>query len=137
MRASRLEEEESRTVPLCPCMQLCLDECIVMPSYMHGLIRVVNGIDDDEAGARRPGTPTTTLEQGGRSVLGAIATIVRAFRSVTTHWINAWWSTPGERVWQHNYWEYIIRNERALERIRRYMMIDLVRWTMRRENSHR
>ncbi len=33
--------------------------------------------------------------------------------------------------------EHIIQNERVLERIRQYMMIDPACWTMRRENLHR
>jgi len=138
MRASRLEEEESRTAQLRSYLQVCPEGFIVMHNCVwRGIVRIVKGIDDGNAGVWRRGTPTTTLEQFGRPVPGVIATIVRAFRSVTTHWINAWRSTPGARVWQHNYWEYIIRNEMALERIRQYMMIDPACWTMRRENLHR
>lgn len=149
-------EEWFRTARLRPYVELRPDEFIVMPNHIHGIIRIVDIIDDDNVvgarrrpvgarrrpvGARRRRAPTTTsgttLEQFGRPVPGSIPTIIRAFKSATTRRINEWRGTPGARVWQRNYWEHIVRNEKALERIRRYIMTNPARWQMDRENPYR
>jgi hypothetical protein len=98
-----------------------------------------NVVPDVVVGARRRRAPTlgTTLEQFGRPVPGSIPTIIRAFKSATTRRINEWRGTPGARVWQRNYWEHIVRNEKALERIRRYILTNPARWQMDRENPYR
>lgn len=139
-------EEWFRTARLRPYVELRPDEFIVMPNHIHGIIRIVDIIDDDNVGARRrpvgarrrrAPTSGTTLEQFGRPVPGSIPTIIRAFKSATTRRINEWRGTPGARVWQRNYWEHIVRNEKALERIRRYIMTNPARWQMDRENPYR
>jgi hypothetical protein len=40
-------------------------------------------------------------------------------------------------VWQRNYYEHIIRNEQALERIRRYIFTNPLRWDLDLENPAR
>jgi REP element-mobilizing transposase RayT len=42
--------------------------------------------------------------------------------------------TPGERVWQRNYYEHVIRNEEELNRIRQYILENPMRWETDREN---
>ena len=41
----------------------------------------------------------TTVEQFGKPVSGSIPTIIRSFKSA------------GQNIWQHNYYEHIIRNQ--------------------------
>ncbi len=152
MRLNRLGkivyEEWFRTARLRPYVELRPDEFIVMPNHIHGIIRIVDIIDDNNVGAGRRRAPTgrrraptttpgATLEQFGCPVPGSIPTIIRAFKSATTRRINEWRGTPGARVWQRNYWEHIIRNEKALERIRRYILTNPARWQMDRENPYR
>ncbi|WP_216640909.1 hypothetical protein [Thermus scotoductus] len=40
------------------------------------------------------------------------------------------------RVWQRNYYEHIIRHERALNAIRRYIAENPLRWHLDRYNPH-
>jgi putative transposase len=70
--------------------------------------------------ARRARTDTT--ERFGHPVPGSIPTIVRSFKSAATKRINERRGTPGALVWQRNYYERIIRNEFAMQRVRRYIM---------------
>nr|WP_243664904.1 transposase [Rhodothermus marinus] len=91
-------EEWFRTARLRPYVELRPDEFIVMPNHIHGIIRIVDIIDDDNVvGARRRRAPTsgTTLEQFGRPVPGSIPTIIRAFKSATTRRINEGRGTLG------------------------------------------
>jgi len=65
---------------------------------------------------------------------GSLGAIVRAFKSAVTQRINARRGTPGAPVWQRNYYEHIIRSERALDAIRRYIAENPLRWRWDRYN---
>jgi REP element-mobilizing transposase RayT len=43
------------------------------------------------------------------------------FKSAATERINALRGTPSAPVWQRNYYEHIIRDEKSLNRIRQYI----------------
>lgn len=68
-----------------------------------------------------------------------VGRIVQAFKSITTHeYINGvkqhgWPPFPG-KLWQRNYYDHIIRNEDALNRIREYIDINPMKWEFDREN---
>ena len=67
-------------------------------------------------------------EQFGHPTIGTIPTIIRSFKSAVTKRINAIRHTPGERVWQRNYYEHVIRDERALWAIRNYIRENPRNW---------
>ena len=140
-----VREEWFRTANLRPYVVLHDDEFVVMPNHVHGIIWIVD--EGDEAGPhvvgsrrrvvgsrRRRDPTTTTTEQFGKPVPGSIPTIVRAFKSAVTRRINEYRGTPGMPVWQRNYYEHIIRDERSLHRIRRYIADNPARWARDRNN---
>ena len=124
-----VEEEWQRTEALRP--NVILDEFIVMPNHFHGIVLLVEN--------PLPGTArrAPTAETFGRPVISSLPTIVRSFKSAVTRSMNELRSTPGQWVWQRNYYEHVIRDDRSLERIRDYISIDPPRWSLDRENPHR
>ena len=54
--------------------------------------------------------------------------MVAGFKSAATTRINQMRGTPGEKVWQRNYHDRIVRNERAWHRIRAYIRQNPARW---------
>ena len=65
--------------------------------------------------------------------------VIGAFKSrVTVEYIRGvktfGWTPFDRRLWQRNYHEHIIRNEEALNRIRRYIVENPIRWAFDREN---
>jgi len=58
---------------------------------------------------------------------------VGSFKSAVTQRINALRGTPSAPVWQRNYYEHIIRTERALKAIRRYIAENPLRPALARE----
>jgi REP element-mobilizing transposase RayT len=96
-----------------------------------GLVPVPN------AGATTRVAPTV-----GDIVAPTVGDIVGAFKSrVTVEYIRgvktSGWPPFRGRLWQRNYYEHIIRNERALNAIRQYIMENPRRWQMDRENEAR
>lgn len=119
-------EEWARTATMRSNVEL--GEFVVMPNHAHGIIVLT----DNDVGARRRLAPTT--EQFGKPIAGSLPTIIRAFKSAVTYRINILRQTSGAPVWQRNYWEHIIRNERELERIRAYIINNPANWSIDEEN---
>jgi REP element-mobilizing transposase RayT len=63
-----------------------------------------------------------------------LGAFVAGFKSATTIRINTLRRTPRRPVWQRNYYEHIIREERDLDRIREYIVSNPNNWLHDREN---
>ncbi len=111
-----------------------LDEWIIMPNHIHGIIAI-----DDGRGTlpRAQGTQqrAPTVERFGKPVSNSVPTIVRMFKSVTTKKINEIRELPYTPVWQRNYYEHVIRDEEALNKIREYIVHNPARWEYDMENT--
>jgi len=77
-----------------------------------------------------------TTEKFGKPVTQSIPTIIRSFKSAVTKQINIINHTPGQSIWQRGYYEHIIRDERELNRIRRYIINNPAKWEYDRENRN-
>lgn len=60
--------------------------------------------------------------------------MVQKYKSVSARRVNDLRASPGEAVWQRNYYEHIIRDENDLVRIREYIVANPSRWAEDREN---
>ncbi len=61
-----------------------------------------------------------------------IGSIVRGFKIGVTKWFRK--KTPGLVIWQRNYFEQIIRDEKSLFLIRKYLRENPKNWTVDLEN---
>jgi REP element-mobilizing transposase RayT len=104
-----------------------LDAWTVMPNHFHGIIVLIDTARRGTA-RRAPTCRAPTTERFGKPVSGSLPTIVRAFKSAATKNVNILRNTPGNKLWQPNYWEHIIRNETELQRIREYIHNNPARW---------
>ena len=81
-----------------------------------------------------PISPPTPTERP-RGTSKTIGSVVRGFKIGVTKWARQ--NTDIHIVWQRNYYEHIIRHERALNAIRRYILENPLRWYLDRENPAR
>jgi putative transposase len=91
-----------------------LDEWIVMPNHLHGLIRITH---------RRP-VPSADDEDRGRfggSQRGALSLAVNLFKGDVTREARAMTGDPHLRIWHRGYYESIIRTPDQMEATRRYI----------------
>jgi REP element-mobilizing transposase RayT len=104
------------------------DEFVVMPNHFHGIIVLVG------AGLALPRIDTTIPRHQGAPTLGDI---VRIFKSKSTINVNRLLVRTGQRLWQRNYYEHIIRNEDELNHIREYVINNPAQWSVDSENPDR
>lgn len=101
-----------------------LDAFQIMPNHFHFIIHIINkgaSRRNVEGASRR--APTETL-----------GFIVGMFKTECTSQINKLQHTPGQKIFQRNYYEHIIRNEYDLNRIRQYIWDNLINWDEDRNN---
>ena len=116
-----------------------LDEWVVMPNHVHGIVVMVDDTgrgesptDEDVLSTRRGGSrPAPTADKPKRKPLGQL---IGSFKTVSAKRINQMRAAPGAPVWQRNYYERIVRNERALNAIRQYIANNPLKWALDRDN---
>jgi putative transposase len=107
-----------------------LDEFVVMPNHLHGIIVVRHARRGASRSAPTRAAPTHAPK---RKPLGQL---VGAFKTVSTKRINEIRGTPGAPVWQRNYYERVIRNDEELNRVRQYTIDNPAHWEEDPENPN-
>lgn len=133
-----------------------LDAFVIMPNHVHGIIVITEQpnncnsniphgrgeafvpITEDsqpESSSTNaspfPASNDTSPPRGTQS--GSIGAILQNFKSVVTRRVNRITRNSGT-LWQRNYHEEIIRNEKAYENIRRYIVENPLSWDEDEEN---
>lgn len=103
-----------------------LDEFIIMPNHIHGIIV----ISEAPVGAGLKPAPTG-LKTGTNH---GLSEIVRALKTFSSRRINEIQKTPGHALWQRGYFDHIIRDDRGLENIRTYIHHNAQKWELDRNN---
>ena len=140
-----------------------IDEFVVMPNHIHGILIIHSPVGvplvgtQDAAHAKTTDSPsfvgvlptdaarptygdrTTTRvapTEGGNATLGEV---VGAYKSLTTLEYskgveNYGWPPFDKRLWQRNYYERIIRDNRELDGAREYIANNPTQWELDAEN---
>ena len=108
-----------------------LDEYVVMPNHLHGIIAIDTRRGDSRIAPTRETETATTTIRSNRKPLGRL---IGAFKTVMTKQFNLTHGTKGRPIWQRNYYERIIRDGNELARIRKYILDNPAQWAFDREN---
>ena len=125
---------------------------IVMPNHVHVVIQITVGADrcvcpHDEGNIPRP-NETDQSESGetdqsdfkrGKHIGLPLSRVIQWFKTMTTNEYirnikSGYWHSLDGRLWQRNYYEHIIRNEKDLNRIRKYIISNPVAWDANLDN---
>lgn len=111
------------------------DEFVVMPNHIHGIIVIAEdarvGVQYIEPLQIEPLQIEPLHGKPGRHayqhvIPKSVGSIVRSYKAAVTRFAN-----ENEResiIWQRNYYEHVIRHERALNAIREYIRNDPLNW---------
>ncbi|MEL7020297.1 MAG: transposase, partial [Bacteroidota bacterium] len=105
-----------------------LHEYVIMPNHMHGIIEIVLS----ESVSPPPDVePNHDQPQLPRSPSRTIGSMVRGYKIGVTKWFREHRADQypvGQRVWQRNYWEHIIRSPADHQRIAQYIIDNPKTW---------
>lgn len=124
-----------------------LDEFIIMPNHVHGIIFIQN--DDVHTNVQNVGVQyieplqRISLQNESRRdepkqhqyqhvISRSIGSIIRSYKSAVTRWCKQ--HRYEHFRWQRNYYERIIRNERELYEVRKYIINNPMKWELDEEN---
>lgn len=113
------------------------DEYVVMPNHVHGILLIGGQVEDDQPEAKggHAGPPLQNKPQENPT----LGKIVQWFKTMTTNdYIRGvredGWPPFRKRLWQRDYYDHVIRNDRALCNIRAYILNNPARWNEDTEN---
>ncbi|MEK6557271.1 MAG: transposase [Candidatus Margulisiibacteriota bacterium] len=136
--------------------QTQLDEYVIMPNHIHGIIKIVASAKATTVTVRAnnysPQLPQRDNEtpQGAERPKGTsktIGAIVRGYKIGLTKWIkenneedivranNYSPQRDSQKIWQRNYYDHIVRNDDELNRIRAYIRTNPINWGKDQENA--
>ena len=113
-----------------------LDAWVVMPNHFHGIVMINKPVD-----ANHHANANHHVGANGRSPLQnnspypqmkpkSLSSLMAGFKSITTRKINILRDAPGTKLWQRNYYEHIIRNQDAMDKIRYYIVNNPISWSI-------
>lgn len=120
-----------------------LHEFVIMPNHIHGIIELTIPVEanhnspqndemmDDSPGINRansdsPGINRANNDSPLQSPSKTIGSVVRGFKIGVTKWFRN--NTDVETVWQRNYYEHIIRDEKSYQNISDYIIQNPLKW---------
>ena len=105
-----------------------LDYYGVMPNHLHGIIIITNKTGNRRDGSLQPGD-----EDWENRRLQRLPKVMGSYKSVVTRMAN---DIPWDLFfgWQRSYYDHIIRNEKSLNIIRRYILNNPANWSEDLEN---
>ena len=102
--------------------EIALDGWVIMPNHMHCIVVLHSLVTEEREHHLEP-------EHKGivRREAHSLATCIGGFKGAVTRRVNTISSTQ-QAVWQRNYYERVIRNERELNAYRTYIVLNPQRW---------
>lgn len=94
--------------------QVRIDEFVIMPNHVHGIIEITEQVR---------GKCNLPLQKGTSQTIGSI---VRGFKAGVTSWARK--NTDIFDIWQRNYYEHIIRDEKSYLQIYEYIQNNPILW---------
>ena len=117
------------------CLTVALDQYVVMPNHLHGIVRLNGVVVEEEKGAMNR-TPTDGSAVGAQFIAPSLGEVVRAFKARCTFVLRKAFLVEGS-LWQRNYYEHVIRSDASLRAIREYVANNPMHWHLDRENPDR
>jgi len=98
-----------------------LDQFIVMPNHIHGLILVENAFAE-----------SSEMNRFQKVTSKSLSSIVQNYKASVSREHNR--QGVSKKIWQSNYYERVIRTEKELEKCREYIMNNPLKWQLDRNN---
>jgi len=102
---------------------------VIMPNHVHGIIVIV---DNRRGAIYRAPTGESNTEKFGKPIKSSLPTIMRTYKAAVTRIIGKELNETG--IWQRNYYEHVIRNEKDFQNKTDYIEANPLLWHEDDEN---
>ena len=119
-----------------------LDEWVLMPNHLHGIVWIKNQAEDQKKGLHSEGLHSQGLHSQGLRIekiclkSRSLGSFINGFKCSVTRCINRIRNNSDIPFWQRNYYESVIRDEQHLSNIRQYIYDNPQNWEHDAENPH-
>ena len=103
-----------------------IDLFVVMPNHIHVIIIIENNGRDVACNVSINRMSIISLRPR------SLSSIVRSYKSAVTRYVRN--NIDEKFTWQQRYYEHIIRNEKSLYEIRKYIKLNPLKWEIDKEN---
>jgi len=103
-----------------------MGEYVIMPNHIHGIISIT--VEATHA------SPLPRISKG--PMPGSIGAIIGSYKSAATRSFHKIQNSHENSLWQRNYYEHIIRNERDYQAIYEYILANPINWEEDEEFSN-
>lgn len=100
--------------------EVTLDEFVIMPNHVHGIVRL-RADDLPVAHTERRRGDRQVVRPGPRLLPRSLGALIAGYKGAVGKRVNELRQTPGHVLWHRNYWDVIVRDEKALDNIRNYI----------------
>lgn len=107
-----------------------LDEYIVMPNHFHGILMITKYVNSGRRDNPRI-VPTNTKTYQRR--FNTLSKTINAFKTTSSKLIHK--SGLIKFKWQRSFYDHIIRNEKNMLKIRKYINLNPIKWGFDKLNS--
>lgn len=109
-----------------------LDAFVIMPNHVHAVICIVGNDVEATPASRSPRSGESTLAHGPRA--RSLSAVIGSFKSAISRNLNRLRAGAATNLWQPNFYEHVVRSDRAMDTIRDYVVTNPLRWTRDIEN---
>ncbi|HET9137345.1 MAG TPA: transposase [Candidatus Kapabacteria bacterium] len=95
-----------------------LDSFVIMPNHIHGVIHI------DDWNTSKP----IIAESMSSLKPSSLGSIIASFKSASTKYIRKRVNDASVEIWQRNYYDRVIRNEKELLQVRQYIEANPLKW---------
>ncbi len=134
----KVVENEIKNIPVFR-ENVILDEYVIMPNHIH-MNLFINNLEN----SKKIFLPNISIWISKRNVdnyfskmsptKNSLWNIIKLFKWHTSRNINSKWEEP-YFAWQKNYYDRIIRNDNELNRIRKYIFENPLKWKLEKDNE--
>ena len=112
-----------------------LDEFVIMPNHVHGIVLINEYVVAGMSHSRslQQGTSQRDTQKSAISPkAGSLSVIIRSYKSAVSRLIGL--NGSKEFEWQARFYDRIVRDEKAFDKIREYIFNNALKWEVDKNN---
>ncbi len=109
-----------------------LDEWIVMPNHVHGIIHINHPVTPSVETRDLASLHGRVMNKFGPLQKQSLQSVIHGFKSSVKRICNK--NGHKHFSWQSRFWDHIIRDEKSLNNIREYIRFNPLKWESDRNN---